>query len=61
MVNDIWHDPDGRRYRIVRAQIVSYPRSEMRTVNGRRVLVALPPVEYTIARAQLIGDYDEII
>ena len=51
----IWRE-GGRRYRIVRPELVTYPRSEIRKIDGRNVRVSLPPVEYTICSLELIGD-----
>jgi len=55
MANDIWHF-DGRKYRLVDCVPVAYPRSERRKIDGRMVQVALPPVEFTVCTAVLIGN-----
>lgn len=55
MANDHWHF-DGREYRPVNPKMVSYPRSEKRKVNGRMVLVKLPPLQYSIVTGELVGN-----
>ena len=58
MENNLWHW-EGRAYRLVDQVLVSYPRSERRKVDGRNVLVALPPLEYTVCTAFLLGNEKE--
>jgi hypothetical protein len=54
--SNFWWDEDGRKYRLVNPELVSYPRHEIRKVNGRNVRVSLPPLEYTIVTAVLVRD-----
>jgi len=55
MSAEIWHF-EGRKYRLVRPELVSYPRFERRRVDGRIQLVKLPDVSFSVVTAELIGN-----
>jgi hypothetical protein len=54
MESDLWHF-DGRTYRLI-CEPVSYPRFDRRRVDGRMVTVNLPPLEFTVCTAVLVGN-----
>ncbi len=55
MPADRYWDENGREYRLV-CDLVSYPRFEKREIDGRMVLVKLPPTEFSVCTAVPVGN-----